>query len=269
LLWAQRVIAKKGAPACQLLDIKPDANFEEAQAAFHKIARLAHPDLHRNSLAPEDLEVITTAYSRIAAAYQEIRNSQLQTLRMRPLQPDPPPPRSITQPPPLSARPVTQPPPLSARPMTQPPPLSGRPLTQPPPLSRPITGPLSRPITGPLSRPSTGPLSRPATGPLSRPVTQPPPLDPNAPPLPVAAIFTSPSAAPAASADPPSSPQPPLSAGAAMSSKALVHYRKAELCLRRGDLKGAVLQLKMAIACDPQSSFLRTALAEVEAEVST
>jgi hypothetical protein len=52
-----------------------------------------------------------------------------------------------------------------------------------------------------------------------------------------------------------------------MSSKALVHYRRAELALRRGDLTGAVLQLKMAIASDPQSAFLRSALAEVEAEV--
>ena len=52
-----------------------------------------------------------------------------------------------------------------------------------------------------------------------------------------------------------------------MTPKALLCYRKTELCLRRGDLSGAVLQLKLAIACDPQSAFLRTALAEVEAEV--
>jgi Tfp pilus assembly protein PilF len=52
-----------------------------------------------------------------------------------------------------------------------------------------------------------------------------------------------------------------------MSSRALLHYRKAELCLRRGDLRDAVLQLKMAIAADPQSTLLRTALAEVEVEV--
>jgi hypothetical protein len=52
-----------------------------------------------------------------------------------------------------------------------------------------------------------------------------------------------------------------------MSSKALVYYRKAELQLRRGDLRGALLQLKMAIATDPQSQFLKRALAEVEAEV--
>jgi hypothetical protein len=52
-----------------------------------------------------------------------------------------------------------------------------------------------------------------------------------------------------------------------MSAKALLYYRKAESCLRRGDLKGAILQLKLACAADPTSGFLRTALAEVETEV--
>ena len=52
-----------------------------------------------------------------------------------------------------------------------------------------------------------------------------------------------------------------------MNSKAIVYYRKAELALRRGDLTGAMLQLKMAIAADPQSQLLRKALAEVQAEV--
>jgi hypothetical protein len=61
---------------------------------------------------------------------------------------------------------------------------------------------------------------------------------------------------------------PGTGAASQMSSKALIYYRKAELSLRRGDLKGAVLQIKMAIAADPQSSFLRTALAEVEAELA-
>jgi hypothetical protein len=52
-----------------------------------------------------------------------------------------------------------------------------------------------------------------------------------------------------------------------MNSRALVYYRKAEIALRRGDFKGAILQIKMAIASDPSSAFLRTALAEVELEL--
>lgn len=77
-------------------------------------------------------------------------------------------------------------------------------------------------------------------------------------------------------APPPGSPVPvtpsgnasaPAGVAGAMSSRALVYYRKAELCLKRGDLRGATLQLKMAIGADPASTFLRTALHEVEGEL--
>ena len=182
LLWAQRVIARKDAPAHQVLEIAADAGPEAAQAAFYKIARLAHPDLHRTTLNADELELVTTAYARAAAAYQELRGSRLSTARMKPVrEPGSSPAVAITEVIP------TSPPSNRAVPITD---------ERPPP-----------PVTGPLP------------------------------------------------------------AAQAMSSKALVHYRKAELSLRRGDLPQAVLQLKMAIASDPQSSFLRSALAEVEAEV--
>src|SRR5690349_16804984 len=48
LLWAQRVVAMRTSPAHTILEIKADASIEDAQAAFYKIARIAHPDLHRN-----------------------------------------------------------------------------------------------------------------------------------------------------------------------------------------------------------------------------
>jgi hypothetical protein len=194
LLWAQRVVARRGAPPHQLLEIDADAALEVAQDAFHKIARIAHPDLHRNSLDEDELELVTTAYARVAAAYQDLRNLTMQTGRMPPLREDPPPPRPRTS--------------------------------------------------------SAG-----SVPPRTRPVTQRPPLPPT-----TAAGGTGTSAAVASDAPRPGAP-------AAMSPKALLYYRKAELCLRRGDLRDAVLQLKMAIASDPQSAFLRTALAEVEAEV--
>lgn len=157
LLWALRVNGKKGMAAHLILDIKADASLEDAQAAFHKIARIAHPDLHRTTLSPEDLEAVTAAYARAAAAYQDFRAQRTQTTRMQPV---------------ASAQPAG------------------------------AAGSTTPNVTG------------------------------------------------------------------QMSSKALVYYRKAELALRRGDLRGAILQLKMAIAGDPQSAFLRSALAEVEAEVA-
>jgi hypothetical protein len=164
LLWAQRVVGRKISSPYLVLDIPPGSDANVAQDAFHKIARMAHPDLHRNGLAPDELELVTTAYARAAAAYQEIRG-------------------------------------------------------------RTPTAPLLRPLTVPPSR-----------------------RDP-------------------AGATGPTSDGSPLTPAQAMSSKALIYYRKTELCLRRGDLSGAVLQLKMAIASDPQSAFLRSALSEVMAEV--
>jgi hypothetical protein len=168
LLWAQRVIARQGATPHQILDIAPGSGPEAAQEAFHRIARMAHPDLHRRTLPPEELELVTTAYARAAAAYQELRSLR-STTRPRPVRDDAPAPAATPAPPPANRA--------------------------------------------------------------------------------------------AAVPDEPAGPAP------RMSSKALVHYRRAELALRRGDLTGAVLQLKMAIASDPQSAFLRSALAEVEAEV--
>ena len=175
LLWAQRVIARKGAPPHQILEIAVGAGLDVAQDAFHKIARMAHPDLHRTALAPDELELVTTAYARAAAAYQELRS----------------PNRSSTQ---------------------------------------------MRPIREPGGAPN----------PLTQTVEIPTSASPNK------AVSVR---------------GPQANAAQVMTSKALIYYRKAELCLRRGELAAAVLQLKMAIASDPQSVFLRTALAEVEAEV--
>ncbi|MEO6773807.1 MAG: hypothetical protein ABI467_12445 [Kofleriaceae bacterium] len=167
LLWARRITGMKKTPPHQLLEIEPDAGLDAAQEAFHKIARMAHPDLHRTGLDPDDLELVTSAYAIIANAYQSFRSHAMTTQRMPRLDPDD---------------------------------------------------------------------SAPAQG--------------NAVP-----------------ATPSGTPPVTTGVAGAMSSKALTYYRKAELCLKRGDLRGAMLQLKMAIGTDPGSTFLRTALHEVENEV--
>ena len=180
LLWAQRILALTAAPPHQLLELKIDSTIDQAQEAFHKIARSSHPDIHRSGLTPEELEMVTLAYARCAGAYQDFRSQRMHTTRMRPV------PQTLTP------------------------------------------------------------------GPAPTSVASPPP------------------AAPKPTAPPPSAPAPAPSAGGSsgqMNSKALIYYRKAELALRRGDLKGALLQVKMAIAGDPQSAFLRSALVEIEAEL--
>ena len=198
LLWAQRIVNKGEATPTHLLEIREVAGLDEAQAAFHKVARMAHPDLHRTSLSPEELELVTTAYARVANAYQEFRNAKMQTSRIRsPMAP----PRAAS----------------------------------PSPTAATAVKPPSNPGISPPK-----PLSSPGMTP------------------------------PKTAHDPTSSLDAPTKPGGAagqMTSKALVYYRKAELSLRRGDLKGAVLQLKMAIAADPLSTMLRSALTEVESEI--
>jgi DnaJ-class molecular chaperone len=146
LLWAQRVIARKDAAANQLLEIPSTATLEQAQDAFHKIARTSHPDLHRNGLNAEELQQVTDAYALVAGAYQAFRSQ----------------------------------------------------------------------TPGAANKPGT---SGPATG------SQP------------------------------------------MNPRAATYFQKAQQALDRGDMRGAVLQLKMACAADPQNQTLRGALAEVEAEL--
>ncbi|MDQ3368669.1 MAG: hypothetical protein M3680_24840, partial [Myxococcota bacterium] len=82
LLWARRVTGRQDATAHLLLEIPPTATLDDAQEAFHKIARLAHPDLHRTTLDPPELELVTLAYSRVAAAYQDFRTQRMQTTRI-------------------------------------------------------------------------------------------------------------------------------------------------------------------------------------------
>jgi hypothetical protein len=181
LLWAQRVLAKGNAPAHTLLEVRENAPADVVSDAFQKIARMAHPDLHRNGLSPEELEQVTSAYSRVAGAYQEMRSQRMTTTRIKPIGKDETASSIVSQR--MSAQIGTQ---------------------------------------------------SPASG------------------VPVAE-------APAANSGP---------ASHSMNSKALIYYRKAELALRRGDLKGGILQIKLAIAADPGSQFLRQALGQIEAELA-
>jgi hypothetical protein len=206
LLWAQRVIARKTGPAHEILELKADSTPAQAQEAFHKIARTAHPDLHRKGLNPNELEMLTSAYAITAGAYQTMRTQTTPNTRLKPT--------------PIAASDAVER------------------SNQTPPAGTP---------TAP-TRPTPLP-TRPPQVP-TRPTPVPPGVTPPPSPVPVT----------------PAGPSPSGNAAQAMSSKALIYYRKAELCLKRGDLKGAVLQIKLAIAADPVSAFLRTALAEVELE---
>ena len=75
---------------------------------------------------------------------------------------------------------------------------------------------------------------------------------------------------PARESEPPPAPpaQPrtrtgPMDPAASMNARALAFYRRAEGAQRTGDKAAALLQIKMAIAADPKSTFLRAALLEL------
>ncbi len=219
LLWANRTIAKKSAEAHQLLDIQPEATVDQAQEAFHKIARIAHPDLHRTTLAAAELELVTTAYAHVANAYQQFRAARLQTTKLAAVKPAPAADAKVKR-----------------------------------------DGAIKLPGGGVIrgtgtTRPPISTTSTPAGAPLP-PAAPRTPATPAAPPAPTPAVLV---------------PEPPTPAAAhasgQMNSKALLYYRKAELALRQGDIRAGTLNLKMAIAADPQSAFLRSALSEVEAEL--
>lgn len=55
----------------------------------------------------------------------------------------------------------------------------------------------------------------------------------------------------------------PLEPAHQMNARALAFYRRAEGAQRTGDKAAALLQIKMAIAADPKSAFLRAALVEL------
>lgn len=55
----------------------------------------------------------------------------------------------------------------------------------------------------------------------------------------------------------------PIDPAATMNARALTFYRRAEGAQKTGDKAAALLQIKMAIAADPKSTFLRAALAEL------
>jgi len=184
LMWAERVIAKKNGPPHLVLELDEAAALDEVQTAFHKVARTAHPDLHRNVLTPDELEQLTSAYAAVAGAYMQMRSTASQTPRPKAQAPSPP-----HRPTPIPAGSGRTPP-------------AGTPTAPPPPSSGEGLASLS-------------------------------------------------------SAD----------AAQQMTQKAVLYFRKAEMRLKTGDLKGALLQIKLAIAADPHSTFLRNALAEVDAEL--
>jgi hypothetical protein len=249
LAWARRWARRQGAADHELLDVGSTASAESVRAAYHKLARFAHPDLHRATVSAGELEEITDAFARVSNAYS-VMMARLRKAAEKEAKDAPPSSKPTTTGPPTTGRTTTRP--TTTGPTTGPssaPPVSGRsptpsPSSPPPPAS-------GRQTAG------TSPLAAPA--PSGNPAT-----------LPVQAMGTGSTTAPATSAAGPIAPAPAASSAASdgpatsLSSKAMMHYRRAELCLRRGEIIEAKLHLKLAMVADPQSTLLRKALEDLD-----
>src|SRR5574338_1235268 len=165
LLWAQRVAARKGSPPHVLLEVSELATAEQIQEAFHKIARTAHPDLHRHGLNAEELELVTSAYATVAGAYAQLRGAAMRTQKMRPIRIDDP-----------------------AAPVVEPPRAAGSSPTMAATGSSPPTAIRRAPTAPPGSEPgrSTSELTRPPSDPPRSPSSPPPTMRRASTPPPVA-----------------------------------------------------------------------------------
>lgn len=212
LVWARKWAKRPEAAEHELLEVSAVATMDTVRSAYHRLARFAHPDLHRTAVTAAELEEITETFARVSNAYSVLSARLRQNAEKAE--------RRETRPPSASSA-------SSAGAATS----AGQ-----------------RPGRAP---PSAVTEKRPSfTAPASR-MTSAPPVGPSG---------TLPGAA-RSSAMPPSSSTGPATG---LSSKAMLHYRRAELCLRRGELVEARLHLKLALATDPNSAFLRRALEELD-----
>lgn len=227
------------------LEIPPIASPTAIQDAYHQIARTRHPDLFRNRIDAAVMDRLVRMYARVTGAYADLKEPEKCAAYLRELRG----PRAPTVPPVSHGGAGTAR--LSSRlgvaamqPMRSEISSSHRPGgTQPPPLGRSeSTTATPRPQSTTAAPPVGVPTAR------SNPPTSPPP------------VATSPSSEPQPVTRQPSGDIEPAHA---MNARALAFYRRAEGALRVGDTSAAMLNIKMAIAADPRSAFLRAALAEL------
>ncbi len=223
--WARRWARRTSPAEHELLEVAPGATLEQIRAAYHKLARLAHPDLHRVHVSAEELEEITTAFARVSNAYS------MMTARLR---------KSGAG---AGAGAAGASPAAAASAAAH------RAASAPTRSGGAVRPPVVQfsDEARPAAATAAASVSAPATSAAARAQAQ-----TNAP---ANAPASAPSNGPAIGA---------ASAGAQLSAKAKMHYRRAELCLRRGELVEARLHLRLALATDPQSSFLRQALEEID-----
>jgi hypothetical protein len=300
--WVQRVEQRaKTMTLFDLLEVRSTADDADIAAAFRRFATVAHPDLYRHALQPADAERLLSAYGKVAAAYDTLRDPQARERYRREVGDRG---RARSMPPLLGGArgptPTVQPAPFRSRPASSPPGKPSRwdrktPVDPPPVVTLSRTPTPTTPATGRTPTPTMPATARAPTPTAPTPVRTSTPSrvaaaptaaapsttrPPTAPVAPVAPRTTTPStllerqstAAPPANRAatqpgtgttraPGETTKPPVTSAGI---RAQSYYRKAQQALARGDLGGALFNLRLAVAADPGSAHLRVALAEVE-----
>jgi curved DNA-binding protein CbpA len=287
LAWARRWARRPGAADHELLEVGSSATEESVRAAYHKLARFAHPDLHRAAVTADELEEITDAFARVSNAYSVL------TARLR---------KEANK---AAAKAVEQAEEQDAaakavvvkstearteraadearaardtrelrdarsgrvtRPASAPPP-----ATPSPSIGRQAVGTSPIAPTG-AAPPSGNPPAAAGTGRMpvvqftSKGATQTTGASVSATVPGVSGRATASARDESTSSGASSTTTAPASDGPAisLSAKGKMHYRRAELCLRRGEIIEAKLHLRLAMASDPQSTFLRKAFDDLD-----
>ena len=206
------------------LEIPPTASSTAIQEAYHQVARSRHPDLFRN-LDPKLMDRLVRMYGRVTAAYADLKEPEKCAAYLR----------ELRGPRPQTVQPSNAPQAGRMAPRLNVAAGSGRSESS---SHRADTSP-------PAHGESPHPPGR-ATS-----ITTPPPMGAPAP----GERATAPVPRPQRDG--------PIDPASTMNARALAFYRRAEGAQRTGDKAAALLQIKMAIAADPKSTFLRAALAEL------
>ncbi|MCE9574662.1 MAG: hypothetical protein K8W52_16050 [Deltaproteobacteria bacterium] len=221
-----------------LLEIPPTASLTHVRQGFHAIAITRHPDVWRNRLSPSQLDHLVRVYGRVAAAYATLREPDERTRYLR----------NTRDSQPGIARPGDRAPRDSN-------PMMNRPATAPERAARESVPAMGRPIsaTERTARDSVPSIAVPPVD-RARPDSRPP--------------ATVPRATTATGAPPRASTATGAPAASALGARAQGYFRRAEAAARIGDIAAAVLNLRLAIAAEPTSAFLRNALAAAQAELA-
>lgn len=82
--WIRAIGPKvSGLGPFELLELSPTDDYEQIREAYHQIAATRHPDLFRGQLGEAEAEALMRLFSRVSAAYAQLRDPQQRARYLR------------------------------------------------------------------------------------------------------------------------------------------------------------------------------------------